>query len=99
MAYKSQIQQQEVSSSLLELREINGHDMHVQEVMKDSSSSKTSGVKGPYPLSKSLRYFHVVKGYPPDILHDVLEGIVPVELSLCLTDLISKRYFTLDTVC
>lgn len=95
MASRSDIQQQEVSSGFFHLREKNGHDMHVQEVMKDSSSSQTSGVKGPCLLTKSLEHFHVVKGYPPDILH-VLEGIVPVELSLCLTELISKTYFTLD---
>lgn len=36
------------------------------------------------------------KGFPPDFLHDVLEGIVLIELSLCLADFISKKYFTLD---
>lgn len=36
------------------------------------------------------------QGFPPDFLHDVLEGIVPIELSLCLADLISKNNFTLD---
>lgn len=35
-------------------------------------------------------------GYPLDILQDVLEGIVPVEVSLCPTELISQKRFTLD---
>lgn len=77
-------------------REKTCHDRHVQDVIKDSSLSKSSGVKGQCPLTKNLEHFHVVEGYPPNILHDVLEGIVPVEASLCLTDLIAKKYFTLD---
>ena len=47
------------------------------------------------PLN-SLTGFHTCTGFPPDFLHDVLEGIVPVELGLCLGDLISKKYFTLE---
>lgn len=31
-------------------------------------------------MTDSLEYF-VVSGYPPDILHDLLEGIVPAWLS------------------
>lgn len=54
------------------------------------------GVKGACLFTEKLEHFHVVTGYPPDILHDVLEGILPNELSLCLKDLIGKRYFTLD---
>lgn len=29
-------------------------------------------------------------------MHNTLEGIVPVELSLCLKDLISKRHLTIE---
>lgn len=43
-----------------------------------------------------LTYFHTVTGFPPDVLHDLLEGLVPVELSLCLGKLISAKYFTLE---
>lgn len=63
---------------------------------KDPELSQTYGVKGACPLTENLNHFHVVTGYPPDIMHDVLEGIVPTELSLCLKDMIGKSYFTLD---
>lgn len=33
------------------------------------------GVKGSCPLTESLEHFHVVDGYPPDVLHDLLEGV------------------------
>ncbi|XP_051786106.1 uncharacterized protein LOC127528849 [Erpetoichthys calabaricus] len=41
-------------------------------------------------------HFQTLQGFPPDFLHDLLEGIVPVELSFCLNDLVSSKFFTLD---
>lgn len=55
-----------------------------------------TGVKFASPLHGKLKYFHVVFGLPPDVAHDLLEGIVPLELYLCLTRLISRGYFSLD---
>ena len=46
-------------------------------------------------MTDGLEHFHVVRGYTPDILHDLLEGIVPVELSLCISDM---KYFTIETL-
>ncbi|KAM9354907.1 sterile alpha motif domain-containing protein 3-like [Pholidichthys leucotaenia] len=31
-------------------------------------------------------------------MHDLLEGIIPVEMSLCINDLISKKYITLESL-
>ena len=45
-----------------------------------------------------MEHFHVVNGYPPDLLHDLLEGVVLTELALCLKALISKGYFLLETL-
>lgn len=84
-----------VSSGFFVLRDNDSHNRQVQEVRADQGLSQTYGVKGARSLS-DLKHFHVVTSYPPDILHDILEGIVPTELSLCLTDLISKTYLTLD---
>lgn len=55
-----------------------------------------NGVKSECVLSKHLSYFNPVTGFPPDILHDFFEGVIPVELSLCLNKFISKGYITLD---
>lgn len=71
---------------------------NVQDVSQDSTKAKEYGVKGSCPLSESLQHFHVVDGYPPDMLHDLLEGIVPIELALCLKALISKRLISLETL-
>lgn len=29
--------------------------------------------------------------FPPDIVHGLFEGVIPVEIALCLTVLISKK--------
>lgn len=42
-----------------------------------------------------MSYFSVTERFPSDIAHDLFEGIIPVEIALCLTVLISKNYFTL----
>lgn len=31
-------------------------------------------------------------------MYDLFEGVVPVELCLCLSDMIEKKYFSLDSV-
>lgn len=95
MASSSDLQQQEVWSDSFQIRDKVSHDRQVQEVRENPVLSQMYGVKRACPLTEKLEHFHVVSGYPPDIMHDVLEGIVPVELSLCLTDLIGKNYFTL----
>lgn len=58
--------------------------------------AKQYGVKGSCPLSVHLEHFHVVDGFPPDILNDLLEGIIPSELCLCIQDFIKKKFFTLE---
>ncbi|XP_049450794.1 uncharacterized protein LOC125900072 [Epinephelus fuscoguttatus] len=63
-------------------------------VLKTTDASCVDGLKRDCPLRR-LAHFHPAKGFPPDFLHDLLEGIVPVELCICLSDLIAKKYFTL----
>ncbi|KAL2080249.1 hypothetical protein ACEWY4_024042 [Coilia grayii] len=88
----------EVRSGLHQPRTRESHDTHVQEVFHDRTMAKHYGVKRGCPLSDKLTYFHVVDGFPPDILHDFLEGVVPVELALCLQSFIAKKYVSLDSV-
>jgi len=70
------------------------HAAHVQEVLNGSCVS-VCGVKKNCILHEYLRDFHVTTGFPPDIAHDLLEGIVPVELALCFSVFVSKAYFDL----
>lgn len=47
-------------------------------------------------ITKNLANFNVQTGYLPSVMHNVLEGVVPVELARCLSVLIAKRYFILE---
>ncbi len=96
MASSCDTSQQQVCSGFFQLRDRTSHDKHVKELMKNPRLSQNYGTKGACPPSGNLKHYNVVTGCPPDILHDVLKGTVPVELSLCLSDVMPKRYFTHD---
>lgn len=55
-------------------------------------------MKGSSTLSDSLEHFHVIDSSPPDVLHDLLEDIVPIELSMCVKVLIANKYFSLESL-
>lgn len=58
--------------------------------------SSTYGVKRSSILNQS-RYFHVVDGLDLDVMHDQLEGVLPLEIKLLLKKYINMdKYFTLD---
>lgn len=70
--------------------------MHVTAALSDLAEAHHCGVKRQCHISDRLSYFHVTSGYPPDPLHDLLEGIVPLEIALCLGVFINKKYFSLQ---
>lgn len=98
MAERRDIQQKEVRTGAFERRTSQNHDRQVSEVLRDPNLVKEYGVKGPCVLRDNLEHFHTVTGFPPDIMHDLLEGIIPIEMSLCIKDLISKKYISLDSL-
>lgn len=91
---REEIQYCDVRSGNFVLRTPELYDEAVN-VLKQGEHVSVDGVKRECPLNR-LTGFHACQGFPPDFLHDVLEGIVPRELSLCLADLMSKKYFTLE---
>lgn len=74
------------------LRTKEQHQLDVEAAL--ASDTHSHGVKRPCAVTQRLNYFHVTTGYPPDVLHDLLEGIVPVEVALYLDVLIKKRLFS-----
>lgn len=71
------------------------HDLHVQNVSQGEIATHFV-VTGECALSKALQHFHPITGFLPDILHNLLEAIVPVELTLCVREMILLKYFTLE---
>lgn len=57
------------------------HSLHVQTVRESPNLKHCFGIKRSCPLTDKLNHFHFVSGYPPDLLHDLFEGIVPRELA------------------
>ncbi|KAK0133602.1 hypothetical protein N1851_030882 [Merluccius polli] len=95
-AQKVKIQSKDVHSGAFSLRTKEIHDAHLK-IAQDTETS-CFGVKRACPLTEYLQHVHVSTGYPPDLVHDLFEGIVPFELALCLSILISKKYFSFDSL-
>lgn len=86
---------QDTPRSDFQLRTPEQHDLLLKNI---PGNATICGVKGECALSKHLTYFHPITGFPPDLLHDIFEGIVPVEMSLCLKELIRKEFISFDDV-
>ena len=71
------------------------HNQHLSLVNIDSKYVSAYGLKFESPLN-SLNFFHTSAMLPPDIMHDLFEGVVPFELGLIINNLISKNYITLS---
>ncbi|XP_049333152.1 uncharacterized protein LOC125804583 isoform X1 [Astyanax mexicanus] len=93
-AEKSEFQANEVRSGTFTLRTKEVHADHLR-ILDENQLDSYCGVKSNCTLSKHLTYFNVTTGFPPDIVHDLFEGIVPFELALCLSVFVKKKYFTL----
>lgn len=88
------IQSKVVRDGAFPLRSKEQHDVHVADACKKGEAC--CGVKHACPLSENLSYFKVTAGFPPDVAHDLLEGILPVELAGCFEIFTKKKYFTFD---
>ncbi len=93
-ATRTDSQSKEVRDGVFPLRSEEQHDVHVADACKKGEAC--CGVKNACPLSENLSYFKVTTGFPPDVAHDLLEGIVPVELAGCIEIFTKKKYFTFD---
>lgn len=71
------------------------HDHDLQDVLQGDGHNQF-GVQRDCVLRVNLQCFHTITGFPPDVLHDLFEGIVPVELALCIQEMIKLKYFTLE---
>lgn len=82
-----------------ELRNKYTHQEHCRGIQDDTTGalSKEYGVNRDSILNQ-LTFFHVCDGsLLPDIMHDVLEGVLQYEAKLMLQVMVSKEnYFTLD---
>ncbi|XP_065675614.1 uncharacterized protein LOC136091830 [Hydra vulgaris] len=73
------------------------YDMCVSESRSNNYNASESGIKHGC-LFNCLSQFHCIDQSAVDCMHDVLEGVVPLEICLVLQSLIDKKYFLLADV-
>jgi len=59
------------------LRNAANHAYHLQAVKENCENAAIYGVNGPSVFA-ALEYFDVTQGFPPDVMHDCMEGVIPV---------------------
>lgn len=91
---------EQIPSSFLEsdfeLRSPEIHQQHVEN-LSTGSNSVAYGINRQSSLD-DIPNFSVVQNLPHDIMHDLLEGVIPYEMKLLLNHLINEKYFTISTL-
>lgn len=67
-------------------RSRENYDHHLEISRASDQSVSVYGIKHNSVLNE-LKYFHVTSGLPPDVMHDILEGVSHIEFSLVLKEL------------
>ncbi len=68
-----------------ELRTPENHSMQLKKLTEDYAiNSIQFGINRPSELDK-IEHFSVVQNLPHDVMHDLLEGVIPLEMKLLLT--------------
>ena len=72
------------------------YDQHAAMVSTDPESASVYGVKAQSELNNS-KYFHVVDGLPSDIMHGILEGVLPLHFKVMLRKfIVEEKRFTIN---
>jgi len=75
------------------LRNAALHLYHLEEVKQNPENSAVYGVKGPSVFA-SLEYFDVTQAFPPDVMHDCMEGVMPSVTSAVVKYLVAHKVTT-----
>jgi len=78
------------------LRNAEDHSSQLAAVVADASLSSVYGITKPPALHMSS--FEATTSLPPDCMHDILEGVVPVVLKTSLQGLIRENVVSVDIV-
>ena len=85
------------SESSCTVRTADRHAYHVDAVTQNSLNSKVYGVKKACAFS-DLPAFDVSTSFPPDVMHDLLEGVMPSVTALLLKNFVAAGLFTFADV-
>lgn len=79
------------------LRTKTVHAYHLQCVEDDPHCRSVYGVTGPCAFNK-LSYFDTTNAFPPDVMHDFLEGVIPLVLKSVVKALHEDKTVTIQEV-
>ena len=79
------------------LRTLDIHRQHLQRVELCPDDKATYGVNGPSPFT-DLDYFDTTTAFPPDVMHDVLEGVIPLVLKLVIGKAHTEKHITIREI-
>lgn len=83
------------SEETCKLRTTADHAYHIAAVEEDKDLCAVYGVKGRSPFAV-LTYFSPVEFFPPDAMHDVLEGVMVVNVQLVIKSLVRAKVLTIQ---
>ena len=87
-----------VNEDSLQIRSSDVHNYHLDALKEnDQLSRQTYGVVKEC-LFAELHYFDVTRAFPPDLMHDFLEGIIPIVVCKVITALHHLKIVTLNDV-
>ncbi|CAF4609154.1 unnamed protein product [Rotaria socialis] len=80
------------------IRTAASHDLQVKQVQNVHADKSMYGISEISVLS-NLPSFHPITSLPPDIMHDILEGIMPKRTSCLLHTIVSTRLCSAVQIC
>ena len=81
---------QHVTEEMCFIRTADAHASHLDGIMNDETLCTTYGIKTVSPFA-SLTFFSVTESLPPDAMHDILEGLCPLNVQFVLLCLIKEK--------
>lgn len=81
--------------SNLNMRTAEMYDNQARLVQADPNISNVYGIKFSSPLN-NLSHYHVVSGMPPDIAHDLFEGVVCEVMTNVIKYCVMEGFFSLE---
>ncbi|XP_035989246.1 uncharacterized protein LOC110368027 isoform X1 [Fundulus heteroclitus] len=79
------------------LRTSEVHQCHLARIQQKPDDKATYGVNSSSPFD-TLRYFDVTKSLPPDIMHDLLEGVIPLVMKLVICKAQTEKHITIKEI-
>lgn len=74
-------------------RTIREHDMCVEHLRLNPNGKPVFGITGP-SVFDGLTNFHPTTAFPPDLMHDIFEGVCPLVILILLKEASTSRIIT-----